>query len=49
MLNRANPKVVSKIIVVYTDGCIEVFDSAHELLHNAESAIRDTDMAEEML
>ena len=44
-VNRANEPV--KVIVVFSDGELVVFDK--ENIAAAESAIRDTDMAQEML
>lgn len=46
MLIQPNEHKPVKVIIVYSDGEIDVFDK--ENIMEAESVIRDTDMAEEM-
>lgn len=47
MLIQAVERRLCKIINVYSNGDVEVY-SVQENLDNAESEIRDTDMAQEM-
>lgn len=47
MLIQAVERRLCKIINVYSNGDVEVY-SVQENLDNAESVIRDTDMAQEM-
>ena len=47
MLIQAVERRLCKIINVYNNGDVEVY-SVQENLDDAESVIRDTDMAEEM-
>ena len=47
MLIQAEKRNLCKIINVYTNGDVEVY-SVQETLDDADSVIRDADMAEEM-
>lgn len=47
MLIQAEKRNLCKVINVYTNGDVEVY-SVQENLADADSEIRDTDMAEEM-
>lgn len=47
MLIQAEKRNLCKIINVYSNGDVEVY-SVQEKLADAESMIRDTDMADEM-